>query len=159
MRLFKLFSLLSLFFGAHASSLKSREPAPHPLDVRDLLDVCASIDTRLSVPDLGSPLLLIYVGIVGRSTSHRIVSGLFLIECLTDACLCLSTLPHFLGTDPVGSLAVLVSGEQGATNTLTHLVCEQTCMVPWHLLGSTSDKQRCRQFKMHLPAEQHSRLY
>jgi hypothetical protein len=49
MRLFKLLSLLGLFFGARASSLKTREPASHPLDARELSDVCAFLDTDLSV--------------------------------------------------------------------------------------------------------------
>ena len=38
--------LSSLFCGARASSLDSRSPAPHPLDARQLLDVCASVNTE-----------------------------------------------------------------------------------------------------------------
>jgi hypothetical protein len=72
MRLFKLFSPLTLLFGARASSLKSREPAPHPLDVRDLLDLCAPIDREFVVPNsLG---VLLSFGVLGRSTPHRILS-------------------------------------------------------------------------------------
>jgi hypothetical protein len=50
MRLFKLISLLGLFFWARASSLKTREPASHPLDARELPDVCALVNEYLAVP-------------------------------------------------------------------------------------------------------------
>ena len=59
MRLFKLLSLLGLFFGARASSLNTREPASHPLDTRDLLDVCAFVDADLNVPNLLGVLSLV----------------------------------------------------------------------------------------------------
>jgi hypothetical protein len=131
MRLFKLFSLLSLFFGARAFSLKSREPAPHPLDVRDLLDVCASINIDLAVPDLLG--ILTAVGVIGRSTSHCIASALFLIECLTDVCLCLSALPLFLETNVVAIAAVNIAGGQVVHDALTDLVCELTCIMLWRL--------------------------
>lgn len=52
MRLFCVLPIFSLLFGARASSLDSRTPTAHPLDARDLIDVCASIDTDLVVPDL-----------------------------------------------------------------------------------------------------------
>jgi hypothetical protein len=65
MRLFKLLSLLGLLFGARASSLKTREPAPHPLDARELLDVCAFVNADLNVPDLLG--LLSLVGVIGQS--------------------------------------------------------------------------------------------
>jgi hypothetical protein len=63
MRLSRVIPALSLLFGARASSLDSREPASHPLDVRDLLDVCASINTELAVPDLLG--VLTAVGVIG----------------------------------------------------------------------------------------------
>ena len=64
MRLFRVLSLLSLLFGgACASSLDSREPAPP--DVRDVLDVCASVDTELVVPDLQG--MLTAIGELGGS--------------------------------------------------------------------------------------------
>ncbi|KAH9170198.1 hypothetical protein EDB89DRAFT_1331255 [Lactarius sanguifluus] len=47
MRLFRILPVLSLLFGTGRSSLQSREPAAHPLDARDLLDVCASVHTPL----------------------------------------------------------------------------------------------------------------
>lgn len=65
MRLFRVLPLLSLLFGVgvRASSLDSRAPVPHPLDVRDLADVCASLDTELVVPDVLG--ILTAVGIIG----------------------------------------------------------------------------------------------
>jgi len=66
MRLFRLLPTLTLLFGARASSFESREPAPHPLDARDLIDVCASIETELVVPNLLG--ILGAVGILGEST-------------------------------------------------------------------------------------------
>jgi hypothetical protein len=48
MALVKLLSLLTLLFGATASALKAREPAPHPLDVRQLeSNQCANIEVSL----------------------------------------------------------------------------------------------------------------
>ena len=55
MRLFHVLPILSLFFGARASSLGSREPAAHPLDARDLLDVCALVNTDVQG-----------IGVIGR---------------------------------------------------------------------------------------------
>ena len=52
MRLFRVLPIFSLLFGTRASSLDSRAPDAHPLDARDLLDVCASVDTDLVVPNL-----------------------------------------------------------------------------------------------------------
>ncbi|KAH9975013.1 hypothetical protein BGW80DRAFT_126310 [Lactifluus volemus] len=51
MRLFKLLSLLSLFFWARASSLKTRQPASHPLDARQLSDVpvCAFVSSVVDI--------------------------------------------------------------------------------------------------------------
>jgi hypothetical protein len=66
MRLFKHLSLLGLFFGARASSLKTREPAAHPLDARELLDVCALVKTSdVDFPD--QVAILSFMGIICRS--------------------------------------------------------------------------------------------
>ena len=54
MRLFPLLPILSLLFGARASSLDSRRPDAHPLDVRDAPDVCGGIDKELAVPDIST---------------------------------------------------------------------------------------------------------
>ena len=64
MRLFRLLPVLSLLFGAHASSLDSRQPGAHPLDARDL-DVCALVNQVLVIPvpsPLGPP---VNVGLIG----------------------------------------------------------------------------------------------
>ncbi|KAI9431247.1 hypothetical protein H4582DRAFT_2009867 [Lactarius indigo] len=65
MRLFRVLPALGFLFGARASSLQSREPAAHPLDARDLLDVCASVSTELVVPDVLN--ILTAVGVIGQS--------------------------------------------------------------------------------------------
>ena len=44
MHLFRVLPVLSLLLGACASSLDSRQPVPHQLDVRDTPDVCATVD-------------------------------------------------------------------------------------------------------------------
>jgi hypothetical protein len=63
MRFFRVLPALSLLLGARASSLDSREPAPHRLDTRALLDVCVSINADLVVPNaLG---ILTAVGLLG----------------------------------------------------------------------------------------------
>ena len=64
MRLLHVFPILSFLFGARASSLDSRALAAHPLDARDLLDVCASINTELVVPD--SFGILTAVGVISQ---------------------------------------------------------------------------------------------
>ena len=43
MRLFHVFLALGLLLGARASSLSSRDPVPHRLDVRDTPDVCGPL--------------------------------------------------------------------------------------------------------------------
>ena len=48
---FCLLPVLSLLFGVRASNVESRNAVPHPLDVRDTVDVCATLDTDLVVPD------------------------------------------------------------------------------------------------------------
>ena len=45
MRLFLVFPFLSLLFGASASSLDSRRPDAHPLDARDVSNVCATLNS------------------------------------------------------------------------------------------------------------------
>jgi hypothetical protein len=67
MRLFRVLPALSLLFGAgaSASSLDSRDPTPHRNDVRALIDVCASINVQLVVPDLLG--VLTAVGLIGGS--------------------------------------------------------------------------------------------
>ena len=73
MRLLRALPALTLLFGARASSsFDSRAPAPHRNDVRDLLDVCASINTVLAVPDAVG--ILNGVGVIGASKRLSIAS-------------------------------------------------------------------------------------
>ena len=44
MHLFRVLPFLSLLFGASASSLDSRRPDAHPLDARDVSNVCAVLN-------------------------------------------------------------------------------------------------------------------
>jgi hypothetical protein len=77
MRLFRVLPALSLLFGARASSsLDSRAPAPHRNDARDLLDVCASVDTNLVVPDILN--ILTAVGVIGASKVYHRMFLMFL---------------------------------------------------------------------------------
>jgi len=63
MRLFRTLPALGgLFFGARASASR--------LDVRATIDVCASLDVELVVPDLLG--ILTAVGVVGASTYIRL---------------------------------------------------------------------------------------
>jgi len=64
MRLSRVLPALGLLFGARASQLDSR--VPHTLHARDALDVCASLNTELVVPDLLG--VLTAVGLIGAST-------------------------------------------------------------------------------------------
>jgi hypothetical protein len=63
----RILQILSLLFGARASYVDSRGAVPHPLDVRDITDVCATVDTELVVPNLLG--ILTAVGVIGASTS------------------------------------------------------------------------------------------
>ena len=73
MRLFHVLPILSLLSGASASSLDSRTPAAHPLDTRELLDVCASVDVDLDGPELLGNLLGAS-GVIGQFDTHSIDS-------------------------------------------------------------------------------------
>ncbi|KAI0290225.1 hypothetical protein BC826DRAFT_1106580 [Russula brevipes] len=126
MRLFRVIPVLSLLFGARASSLESREPASHPLDVRQLLDVCANIKTDLAVPDLLGVLKA--VGVV-------------------DVCLCLSALPLFLQTNVVAILAVTVAGQDVTSRILADLITgaapSAKCQYPDHSTPACIDGNPC----------------
>ncbi|KAH9975089.1 hypothetical protein BGW80DRAFT_1225415 [Lactifluus volemus] len=128
MRLFKLLSLLGLFFWARASSIKMREPASHPLDTRELLDVCASVNADLTVPDLLGILSL--VGVI-------------------DVCLCISALPLFIQTNVVAIAAVgrAQGGEPEVTSILEKLIHEAApdsgCDYPDHSIPACVDGNPC----------------
>ena len=70
MRFFCVLPALGLFLRARASSLDSRGPASHPLDVRATPDTCASLHTSLVVPDLLG--ILTAVGLIGVFILHSI---------------------------------------------------------------------------------------
>ncbi|KAF8260047.1 hypothetical protein EI94DRAFT_1812253 [Lactarius quietus] len=101
MRFFHVLPIFSLFFGARASSLDSRRPDVHPLDARDVQDVCAFLNRELVVPNKAGTLTH-----AGR----------------LDYCLCLSMIPSFLKGNQVGRTAVEIGGEQAASDALTNLI-------------------------------------
>ena len=63
MHFFCVFPILSLLFGAHASSLDSRQPNAHPLDARYVTDVCGNV-AKLVVPSAQGTNIV--VGKIGR---------------------------------------------------------------------------------------------
>ena len=72
MRLFCVFPFLSLLFGARASSLDSRRPDAHPLDARDVSNVCATITpTSGHIPEADRPWLLIISELLGISSQFN----------------------------------------------------------------------------------------
>jgi hypothetical protein len=81
-RLFKVLSILSLLFGARASFLTTRLPAPHPLDVRQVSNVCANINEQFPFP--GSSAVAFTVG--GSTPTYEVSS--ILIGCLRYLSLC-----------------------------------------------------------------------
>ena len=64
MRLFHGLPILSFLLGAGASSLDSRAPNAHPLDARDVLDICAYIDQQL---DVMSWYITVSAGVISQS--------------------------------------------------------------------------------------------
>jgi hypothetical protein len=74
MRLFHVLPALSLLLEARASSLDSRQPGPHPLDARDLSDVCAPLEGEFMVSN-GQGLKVDF-GAIGESafSSFKVLS-------------------------------------------------------------------------------------
>ena len=67
MRLFRALPILSLLFGARASSLDSRQSDAHPLDARDVSDVCTLLSSgSLSVVDPDLFFALLGSGVYGQ---------------------------------------------------------------------------------------------
>ncbi|KAI9439301.1 hypothetical protein H4582DRAFT_2076004 [Lactarius indigo] len=96
-RLFHALPVLGLLFEARASSLKAREPAAHPLDVRDLLDVCASVNTQIAVPDVHGVLTIAGVirtnmvaisaiGIAGKPIITALLTNLIISNAPNSHC-------------------------------------------------------------------------
>ncbi|KAH9051581.1 hypothetical protein EDB83DRAFT_2316717 [Lactarius deliciosus] len=127
MRLFRVLPVLSLLFGTGASSLQSREPAAHPLDARDLVDVCASVHTPLIALRLSISIL-------------RLLGA-------PDMCLCLSGIALYLESDPIGILAVEAAGETAITNVLTEIILESApnslCTYPDYSVPTCVDGSPC----------------
>ena len=97
MRLFHVLPILSLLFGARASSLDSRHPDAHPLDARDVSDVCATLNPSPDDPDLFGPLAISdAIGQFDLSLSQPISRVLSLIIMLTGSCLCVSQVAQFV---------------------------------------------------------------
>ncbi|KAH9974991.1 hypothetical protein BGW80DRAFT_1487994 [Lactifluus volemus] len=78
MRLFKLLSLLSLFFCARASSLKTRQPASHSLDARDLSNDFVQTDPVASTAASEA--------LNGASTVIDELTGLILVAASDSGC-------------------------------------------------------------------------
>ena len=122
MRLFHVFPILSLLFGARASSLDSRQPDAHPLDARDVTDVCGDVG-KLVVPKAqGGNTVVGKIGQLNVPLSKPILKVLTVIIILIDSCLCLSELPQFLVSNPVAIEGVALVGAQVVTAVLTNLV-------------------------------------
>ena len=69
MRLFRVLPILSLLFGARASSLDSRQLDAHPLDARDVSDsdVCTILSSgSMSVEDPSLFFAFLLSGIYGQ---------------------------------------------------------------------------------------------
>ncbi|KAN0135206.1 hypothetical protein V8E53_007097 [Lactarius tabidus] len=110
MRLFRALPILGSLLGASASSLDSRRPDPHPLDARDDLDLCSTIDKELAVPKL--------------STGASTVAGM-----LNNVCLCVSDIPLFMVTNTVAEDAVNIAGEDATSEMLSSLVRRKATML------------------------------
>ncbi|KAF8260046.1 hypothetical protein EI94DRAFT_1706601 [Lactarius quietus] len=104
MRLFRVLPVLSLLFGARASSLDLRQLYSHPRDTRDVLDVCTFVYAPffIVINQFGDPV----------------------IPGPIDACICISTIPEFMQTNQYAALAVAYAGEQATSSALTDLILE-----------------------------------
>ena len=99
MRLFRLLAFLSLLFGASASSLDSRRPDAHPLDARDLPNVCATLTSEdtTAYPSLHSTMGLF--GLSSQFNGPLSPSFQTSLIMLTGVCLCQSDVFPFLDED------------------------------------------------------------
>jgi hypothetical protein len=106
--LFKLLSLLGLFFWACASSsLKTQKPTSHPLDAHELLDMYAFMSRDIIIPNAED--FYFPVGTIGQSISCDNCS-------LLDVCLCTSSLPLFIQIN-----LVTVVADRALGDTLAHI--------------------------------------
>ena len=122
MRLFHVFLILSFLFGVNASSLDSRQLYAHPLDARDVTDVCGNVG-KLVVPNAqGGNTVVGTISQFNAPLSQPISRVLIVIIILIDSCLCLSELPQFLQTNPVAIQGIAIAGAQAVLDFLTNLV-------------------------------------
>ena len=101
MRLFHVFPILSLHFGARASSLDSRQPDAHPFDARDVSDVCAMLEPTPDGSNVDFFVALFGAGSYGQfndSMSQPISSVLSVTIMLIGSCLCESQVSQFLAS-------------------------------------------------------------
>jgi hypothetical protein len=110
MRIFHILPIFSLLVGIRASSLDSRRPDAHPLDARDVSDVCALLTPDES--DFGLYLGLFFsdaYGLFNLPHSQPIQRILSVIIMLTGDCLCVSGVSQFLKGDPVDTASDLTN--------------------------------------------------
>jgi len=119
MRLFKLLSLLSLFFWARASSLETRQPASHPLDARQPGNVCAVVGPEIFIP-VGNPDNIVSAGTIDPT------------------CLCTLSLQDFIKHNKVTSAAAAkaLHREADVSDDLTRAILDAarslSCHSPEH---------------------------
>ena len=99
MRLFHVLSILSLLFGARAFSLDSRQSDAHPLDARDVSDVCATLDP-LDPSEVNLLNALLPLGLLGQFDVSMSQPISRVLSVIIGSCLCLSQVSQFLEEDP-----------------------------------------------------------
>ena len=115
MQLFHFLPVLSLLLRARASSLDSREPAPHHLDVRDTSDVCAVVSGFIYF-DNG------YFDQLGVLCLHYNACFCVPERSTEDVCTCLSTVNAYVESLQLSTYGSLVPGTLGQS-LLSNLVC------------------------------------
>jgi len=127
MHLFRILPVLSLFLGARASHVDTREPIPHPLDVRDTFDVCANINAELIIPDL-----------VGKPVDFGLITGV---------CLCQSGISQFILSNSITKPAVDQFGSTIVTAIVTNLLLTSPslshCDYPDHSVPTCQSGNPC----------------
>jgi hypothetical protein len=117
--------IFSFLFAARASSLDSRWPDAHPLDARDVTDVCSLVSTEFEVPDSDGNTE--DIGLLRQSNNFpsQPISSVFTVKLiLTEGCICLSQIPWLLTAPGFGTIqdAVSVAGTTVVNQLLTDLV-------------------------------------
>ena len=99
MRLFRLLTFLSLLFGASASSLDSRRPDAHPLDARDLPNVCAKLTSEDTTAYASFNFIMGLLGLSSQFNGPLSQSFQTSLITLTGVCVCQSDIFPFLEED------------------------------------------------------------